>query len=593
VSALLRLRPYQIEAIDALNERWKAGLTRLACVMATGTGKTVVFTHLAEQFLSNNPGKRVLVLAHTDELVLQAARKMKEVAPDRSVGIVKAERNDIAAHVIVASVQSLRSQKRRAQIRNVGLVICDEVHHCTANTYRAIFEYYGCMKEEDATPLAGFTATLARSDKAKISDIIQDVPFVRGISFGIRRGYLLDVRGARIVIPDLNMGSVKKSGGDFQDASLAEELERTFAPEIVAKEYQRLAGERKGIAFWPLVETAEHASRAFNEQGIRSEVIHGMLARDVRRSILRRLNTGETQVVHGVGVLTEGFDDPTVSCVVMGRPTKSKALYQQCVGRGLRPDLSLAAAERGDCLVLDVAGASRAHDLRSLVDLSEREISPELIDDELSLIELEELQELEDQNAGDGPGPEQEIYYGETDAEDFDPLGRVGIGAWLRTDAGTYFLPCGKDAYILLVPSAEPGLWDVAWMTSKIGTFMHRQCAGAQPYVTATRTCSMGCGHTGSQGGTTEHRELSLEMGCSWAEEVLEELGGDAGMLLGASKKRWRKGAPSEAQLFQAARKGIEVSSDVTKGELSDLISQRVATDRIDPVVQFMINARS
>jgi superfamily II DNA or RNA helicase len=562
------------------------------------THNTVIFSHLAEEFLVSNPGKRVLVLAHTDELVLQAARKMKEVAPHRSVGIVKAERNDIAAHVIVGSVQTLRNAARRKALRNVGLIIVDEAHHAVASTYRAILEHFGALPDAESgvkpiVRVAGFTATLARGDKLKLSDVWEECTFKRGISFGIRRGYLLDVRGARVIVPDLNLSAVKKSGGDFQDSSLAEELDRAFAPEIVAKEYKRLAGDRKGLNFVPTVEAAYHFAAAFEEQGIPSAVVHGKLAREERRSLLRKLATGEVQVVHNCAVLTEGFDDPTISCVVISRPTRSAPLYQQMVGRGLRPDLSLPSEERGDCLVLDVAGASRAHDLRSLVDLSEREISPELIDDELSLIELEELQELEEQKAGDGPGPEQEIYYGETDAEDFDPLGRVGIGAWLQTGAGTYFLPCGKDAYILLVPSAEPGLWDVAWMTSKIGTFMQTRCAGAQPYVTSERTCSMGCGHTGSQGGTTEHRELSLEMGCSWAEEVLEELGGDAGMLLGASKKRWRRGAPSDAQLFQAARRGIEVNPEVTKGELSDLISQRIATDRIDPVVQFMINARS
>jgi superfamily II DNA or RNA helicase len=611
---LLVMRDYQREAIEDFRKRVLAGDTRVPSVLATGLGKTVIFSHLASQWeelrqlIDSRPGRRILVLAHTDELVLQAARKIKQVAPHLSVGIVKAERNEASASVVVASVQSLRSEKRRAQLRNVGLIIVDECHHATAPTYRKILEHFGALLGPSAPDqaaeeftrngptciVAGFTATLARGDKAKLSEVWQACTFKRGISFGIRRGYLLDVRGKRIVVPDLDLSKVKKSGGDYQDSALADAMEEAYAPEIIAKDYAAHAVGRKGLVFWPTVESAERGAEAFREQGIPSAVVHGMLDRETRRRLLRELASGEIQVVHNCAVLTEGFDDPTISCVVIARPTRSAPLYQQMVGRGLRPDLSLPAEERGNCLVLDVVGASRAHDLRSLVDLSEAEIREEVYEDEdLTLLEMEEQELLleEAEGALAGVREMEELYTGETVAAEFDPLGRTTIGAWLKTADGTYFLPAGSGLYVLLVPSEEPGSWDVAWLTQKSTEYAHVQCGTADVHVTRERVCSCGARHSGQQGATTEHRGLSLEMACSWAEEVMEDFGHGIGSL---AKSRWRKTAPSDAQLRMARGLGVVVpeGQDVSKGAVADLISEALGSRRIDPIVQFMITSR-
>ena len=603
MSALLKLRDYQREAIAELHRRWDAGDTRVPMVLATGLGKTVIFAHLIADWTAANQGKRVIVLVHTDELVQQAYKKIKQTAPHLAVGIVKAERNDVTSRVIVASVQSLRSAKRRAMIRNVGLIIVDECHHATAATYRAILEHYGawgicrCSHGVTGAPcicpmtpevqVAGFTATLARGDKAKLSDIWQECTFKRGIAFGIRRGYLLDVRGKRIVIPDMDLSNVKKSGGDYAEGSLAAELDRSLAPSIVATAYVEHASSRKGLGFAPTVESAYHFAEAFMEAGIPSAVVHGGTPREERRLILKRLHEGDIQVVWNCGVLTEGFDEPTVSCVVMARPTKSAPLYQQIVGRGLRPDLSLPAGDRGDCLVLDVVGASGRHDLRTLVDLSERrdDLDPADIED-LSLIELEDqLLEAE----GEAGEITVEEYYGETVAQDFDPLNRSGIGAWLRTAGGTYFLPLEKYAYLLIVDSQEsPGMYDVAWLAMAPGLYFHWQCPDRKPYMTTASFCLCGGGHTGSMGDLTEHRGLPLDMACSWAEEVLEEWGGNTALLLGGKGKSWRYRPASEAQRAMAAKLGLDFPEDAKKGIVSDRISEVMASRRIDPVVAFM-----
>jgi superfamily II DNA or RNA helicase len=472
-------------------------------------------------------------------------------------------------------VQSLRQAKRRAQIRQVGLIIVDECHHATAATYRAILTHYGALDPElgqeydvhrdqrgARVQVAGFTATLARGDKAKLSDIWQECTFKRGIAFGIRRGYLLDVRGKRVVIPDMDLGNVKKSGGDYAEGSLAEELDRSLAPSIVASSYLQHASTRKGLGFAPTVESAHHFAAAFTDAGIASAVVHGGTPREERRLILKQLHAGDIQVVWNCGVLTEGFDEPTVSCVIMARPTKSAPLYQQIVGRGLRPDLSLPAGERGDCLVLDVVGASGRHDLRTLVDLSERAPQGDEIEDDQSLIEFEDMLDALEDPIGNVERPEE--YYGETVTQDFDPLNRTGIGAWLQTDGGTYFLPAG-EVYVLIAPGQEVNTWDVAWLAQKANAPVN-----------------------GSMGDLTEHQGLSLEMACSWAEEVVEDFGG---RVLADRRQTWRRKEPSAAQVAWCERRGLDIEGK-TKGEVSDLMSMVFASQRIDPIIGMLAISR-
>lgn len=301
MSAILKPRDYQLATLAALEKDWDSGLKRLAAVLPTGAGKTVVFAHLASQFVALNPTRRVLVLAHTDELVSQAASKLRQVAPHLKVGIVKAVQNEVTAQVVVASVQSLRSQKRREMIRNVGLVIVDECHHATAKTYRDILAHFRCM--DGMTRTAGFTATLTRGDGGKLSDIWEKVSYRKDLSFMIRAGYLIPPLGKRIEIDDLDLSKVKKSAGDYQAGDLEDALDAALAPEIVAKAYVEHAADRPGILFAPTVESAYTFAAELVAQGISTEVVHGALAKEERRAILKRLESGETQVISNCMVL--------------------------------------------------------------------------------------------------------------------------------------------------------------------------------------------------------------------------------------------------------------------------------------------------
>jgi superfamily II DNA or RNA helicase len=581
MSELLKLRNYQRECIDAITGAFNSNKMRVASVLPTGSGKTVIFAHMSEEFLTRNPTQRVLVLVHTDELVQQAQAKMRSVAPHRRIGIVKAAQNETHAQIIVGSVQTLRNAKRRAQINNVGLIIVDECHHATAPSYRAILEHFGALGHDlpndlctpaDHPKVAGFTATLQRSDKAKLSDVWQDVAFQKSIAYMIRRGYLLDVRGKRVEVPDLNLSAVKVSAGDYQDGALADELDRAFAPEVVAKKYAEIASDRQGIIFAPTVASAQHFADAFNAQGIVTEVVHGALPREERRLILKRLYAGETQCVSNCMVLTEGFDAPCVSCIVVARPTKSAGLYQQMIGRGLRPDLTLPQDERGHALILDVVGVSEIHGLQTLIDLSTRRVPDEYAND-LSLLEMEDWEEAtaDPISLGLAENMQEELYRGEVEVVDFDPLARDSERAWGKTSGGIYYLSIATSGYVFLVESlrGEPGTYDVVWCGPK-----HTDAAAM-----------------------TEHTGLSFEMALGWGEDEATERGGHGTLTLTRKKSAWRKQSPSEAQLRMARFKGIVVPMNPdgtcgwSKGQLSEAIDQAMASRRIDMLVRLVKGA--
>lgn len=572
----LALRDYQEGALAAVAKQWGEGVRRPAVVLPTGAGKTVVFAHQAERFVEANPGKRVVILAHTDELVTQAARKLHMVAPHLRVGIVKAARNDVTADVVVASVQSLRSKKRRAQLRNVGLVIVDECHHAIAATYMAILEDAGCFG--DGALALGVTATLARGDNAKLSKVWEDVAYRRDILFMIKRKYLLDVRGKRVEVPDLDLAGVKKSGGDYQAEDLGEHMEASLAPEIVAKAYVEHAADRAGILFAPTVSSAYVFEAELRKQGIAAETIHGALPMLERRQIIKRLESGETQVVCNCMVLTEGFDSPIVSAVVVARPTRSAPLYQQMVGRALRPYGGLEGSEdmpawvrqaQTQALVLDVVGASRTHSLASLVDLSEE--IPDLKDDQSLLESLED--ELDEGEALPTP---KLIHRGPVEVKDFDPLARASKRVWLTTRGGVRFIGAGDEAYVFLIDSLDPdapaGAYDVAWCTKD---------------------------RYDRRGGLTEYRAIELGYAMSWAEEQAVELGGPLTETYSRKDRAWRKGAPSDKAMYTARRLGWNkpttdaFSEPVTAGEISTFIDTAYATARIDPIVAAFNQQRS
>lgn len=564
MSGALILRDYQREAIDDTRARWEAGAARVPVVLATGLGKSIIASTLADEWLSDNPGRRVLVIAHTVELIDQMVGHMRRACPGRSVGVVMGARNSPTAEIVVASRQTLASEKRREQLRRIGMIVIDECHFSVrANTYGKILEHFGAFDDEPRVQVVGFTATLVRGDKQKLSSIWEDCSFERNILFGIRNGYLLDIRGERIVVDGFDKGNIKVVGGDYSEASAAEELERTFAIDVIAKEYARLAHDRKGLAFWPLVATAEHASEVFNAHGIPSAPLSGQTPALERRRILDDLRSGQIQVVHNAMVLTTGFDEPSVEAILIARPMRSPSLYPQTVGRGLRKNPALPWDGQRPCLLLDAVGAGEENSLTPGVDLSperRREIEDEYPDATLSEPEelyLEEIEsELDEQRAGATYEFESDEYAGPVTTKAFDPLSRTK--SWSRTADGTLFIKASIDskadgfAFIVDSVNGAPGTFDVV-------------------------ICD-----NGDRGSITQQRGAAWGVSFDEALAIGEEEAGDA---FNSRKASWRRATPSAALLSRARFLGVHVGDFANAGQISDEISIAMASRRIDPLV--------
>lgn len=361
------LRDYQQEAITAIGAAEAEGLQRVLVTLPTGAGKTVIFAAL----IGAREG-RALVMVHRDELIGQAVEKIRETNPGLSVGIIKGARNDVDAQVIVASVASLgrkppTGEQLHPRVRAVlsygplRTVIIDEAHHAGAATYVRAARALGCMTPGGPL-MVGVTATPVPADK-HFAALFEREVYSRDILWMIERGYLSDVRGVRVELRKLDLQQVKMSGRDYQAAALGDALADADAPSAAFAAWSQHAQGRKGILFAPTVDLAYTTAEVFRQGGVRADAIHGDMPAEARANALERLRRGEVDLMCNVGILTEGFDDPSVDAVVLMRPTRSRVLYLQCIGRGLR-----LYPGKDDCLVLDLTGATTRHALVGVGD---------------------------------------------------------------------------------------------------------------------------------------------------------------------------------------------------------------------------------
>lgn len=367
----MQLRDYQRESIDAVMGAWAGGCQRPAIVLATGTGKTVIMAAIVSTSI-RHAGRRPLILVHRQELVSQTVAKLRATDPGLSVGVIEAERHEADADVVVASVQSLVRRlgvgRRAVDLNRFNFVLVDEAHHASAKSYISVLDHFGALKEDSGTVALGVTATLGRSDGIPLGHVWSDVVFEYGAAAAIRDGWLVRPQAERVVLDDLDLGSVKVSRGDYSDGDLGSRMVRSgerIAESILEHGRDALGGIRRGIVFSPTVECAMQWAADFRRFGIRSEVVTGETPRAERQRIYAATDSHENDMIVSVMVLTEGFDLPSVEVAVVGRPTKSVPLYTQMVGRVLRPSPSTGKV---GALVLDVGGKVRER-LTTLVDL--------------------------------------------------------------------------------------------------------------------------------------------------------------------------------------------------------------------------------
>lgn len=345
------LRPYQREAIDAVLAARREGVRRMVVCLPTGAGKTVIFSHLAQL-----ARRQVLVLAHREELLGQAREKLERAMNGAGVVAVEqgAKRAPEDAKVLVCSIRSLH-EERLARIirgRDVGLVVYDECHHAAADDNLRVLRQLGAFDEGWTGTLLGFTATTARGDGKGLDDVFERIVYSRSLPSMIEDGYLSPLRGFRVSTA-ADLTRLSSSGLDFREEELAEAVDIEERNAVVARSIQELARDRRTIAFCVTVNHARNLARSLNTLGVPAGVVHGMMPSDVRARALADFREGRTHVLTNVAVLTEGFDDPGVSCIAMARPTRSEGLYAQCVGRGTR-----LHPGKKDCLILDFVDLS-------------------------------------------------------------------------------------------------------------------------------------------------------------------------------------------------------------------------------------------
>ncbi|MCW6666967.1 DEAD/DEAH box helicase [Aerococcaceae bacterium NML190938] len=344
----MQLRPYQEEARTAVQSEWENGKKKTLLVLPTGCGKTIVFSKITEDRVRK--GERVLVLAHRSELLEQASDKLKQ-ATGLGTATEKAEATSLGSwfRVVVGSVQTLQRDKRLMQFDKdyFDTIIVDEAHHAISDGYQRVLSHF------DQANVLGVTATPDRGDKRNLGQYFDSLAYEYTLPQAIREGYLSKIKALTIPLK-LDLSFVGQQGGDFKTSDLGNALDPYLYQ--IADEMLEHCKDRKTVVFLPLVKTSQKFRDILNEKGFRAAEVNGE-SKD-RAEILNDFDNDKYNVLCNSMLLTEGWDCPSVDCVVVLRPTKVRALYSQMVGRGTR-----LAPNKDHLLLLDFLWHTERHEL--------------------------------------------------------------------------------------------------------------------------------------------------------------------------------------------------------------------------------------
>ena len=350
----MELRPYQEAARQAIHTQWNSGVQRTLLVLPTGTGKTIVFAAVVEDAV--RAGRRVLILAHRGELLDQAADKIR-----RSTGlgsaVEKAESSCLGSwyRVVVGSVQSLQRPQRLEPFPHdyFGTIVIDEAHHAITDGYRRVLDWF---PEAD---VLGVTATPDRGDMRNLGEVFGSLAYEYKLTEAIRDGFLCRILAQTLPLK-LDISTVGMSGGDYAVGELGGALDPYL--DQIAAEMEKHCRDRKTVVFLPLIKTSQKFRDMLNAHGFYAAEVNGQSAD--RAEVLADFEAGKYNVLCNSMLLTEGWDCPSVDCVVVLRPTKVRSLYSQMVGRGTR-----LSPGKKDLLLLDFLWLTDRHELCRPADL--------------------------------------------------------------------------------------------------------------------------------------------------------------------------------------------------------------------------------
>ena len=350
----MELRPYQAEAKAAVFEQWDKGTLKTLLVLPTGCGKTIVFAKVAEDCVRQ--GYRVLILAHRGELLEQAADKIKK-STNLGCATEKAEQTCLGSwfRITVGSVQSMQREKRLSQFSEnyFNVIIIDEAHHCISDGYQKVLKHFPSAK------VLGVTATPDRGDMRNLGEFFESLAYEYTLPKAIREGYLSPIKAMTIPL-QLDLSGVSIQSGDFKAGDIATALDPYLHQ--IADEMMKYCRDRKTVVFLPLVKTSQKFKEILNEKGFKAAEVNGE-SKD-RAEVLEAFDKGEYNVLCNSMLLTEGWDCPSVDCVIVLRPTKVRSLYSQMVGRGTR-----LCEGKSYLLLLDFLWHTERHELCHPADL--------------------------------------------------------------------------------------------------------------------------------------------------------------------------------------------------------------------------------
>jgi superfamily II DNA or RNA helicase len=343
----ITLRPYQQESLDAVFEQWSQ-VAKTLLVLPTGCGKTIVFAKITEECVRR--GMRVLILAHRGELLEQAADKLMK-ATGLGCAVEKAEQSCKGTwfRVVVGSVQTLMREKRLAQFPEeyFDVIIIDEAHHAISDSYMKVLNHFSKAK------VLGVTATPDRGDMKNLGAVFDSLAYEYTLPKAIKEGYLSPIKAVTIPLR-LDLTGVSTQAGDFK----ASDIDTALDPYLysIADEMSKYCKNRKTVVFLPLVKTSQKFRDILISKGFAAAEVNG--ESENRAEILSEFDKGSYNVLCNSMLLTEGWDCPSVDCVVVLRPTKVRGLYCQMVGRGTR-----LCEGKTELLLLDFLWNTERHEL--------------------------------------------------------------------------------------------------------------------------------------------------------------------------------------------------------------------------------------
>jgi ATP-dependent helicase IRC3 len=534
----ITLRPYQQEALESIVSNYANGIKRQLVVLPTGAGKTVIFSHLPKIKKDCLP---MLVLAHRSELLDQAKSKILASNPELTVEIEQAEKKAGFVDVVVASVATLgRNNTPRIEQYPKDYfksIVIDEAHHAAAPTYRRIIDFF------NVDFLLGVTATPQRSDSTRLIDVFDEIVYYKTIQDLIQQGWLSPLVGYRIK-SNVDISDVQIQNGDYVQAQLEEAIDTPQRNSFVVATYRNLADSKKAVIFASGVRHAQNLALSFRQASVDCEVILGTTSYEDRQDILARFATGQLKVIVNVGVLTEGFDEPSIEAIILAKPTRSTLLYTQIVGRGTR-----IHPNKEHCIIIDIADTTKGKKPIGLPTLLG--LPPDFDLQGQSLTEVaEKFKELESYSPGESVrvlSPEDiDLAYARINLFMPPPPNPV-----VQEYSKLVWAEIAEDEYHLGVNNSES-------MRIKCDTLGRWNVTLHDNAQKCTRLL-----------GTVDQMREAFARSDRWLQSNRS-----SSISLLDSSATWRSDSPTDAQKKTLKRIGVPLTSDMNKGMASQIISR-------------------